>query len=73
MIPCLPQVSNQSAAWKKLSSIVSDHRRVLSTHLVLPGMDEVISSYLLVYPSPEAMYHCGAVRYLQPQGVTKVV
>ena len=55
MIPCLPQVSNQLDAWKKLSSIVSDHRRVSSTHLVLFRMDEVISSYLLVYPSPEAM------------------
>ena len=54
VIPCLPQVSSQLAAWKKLSSIVSDHRRVSSTHLVLFGMDEVIS-YLLVYPSPEAM------------------
>ena len=55
VIPCLPQVSNQLHAWKKLSSIVSDHRRVMSTHLVLFGMDEVISLYLLVYPSPEAM------------------
>ena len=55
VIPCLPQVSNQLDAWKKLSSIVSDHRRVSSMHLVLFGMDEVISSYLLVYPSPEAM------------------
>ena len=54
-LPCLPQVSNQVHAWKKLSSIVSDHRRVSSTHLVLFGMDEVISSYLLVYPSPEAI------------------
>ena len=55
VIPCLPQVSNQLDAWKKLSSIVSDHRRVSSMHLVLFGMDEVISSYLLVYASPEAM------------------
>ena len=55
VIPCLPQVSSQLDGWKKLSSIVSDHRRVSSTHLVLFGMDEVISSYLLVYPSPEAM------------------
>ena len=64
VIPCLPQVSSQLAAWKKLSSIVSDHNRVSSTHLVLFVIDEVISSYLLVYPSPEAMYPCGAVRYL---------
>ena len=55
VIPCLPQVSSQFAAWKKLSSIVSDHNRVSSTYLVLLGMEEVISSYLLVYPSPEAM------------------
>ena len=55
VIPCLPQVYSQLAAWKKLSSIVSDHNRVSSTHLVLFGMDEVISSYLLVYPSPEVM------------------
>ena len=49
VIPCLPQVFNQLAAWKKLSSIVSDHRRVLSTHLVLFDVDETILSYLLVY------------------------
>ena len=30
VIPCLSQVSNQLDAWKKLSSIVSDHRRVSS-------------------------------------------
>ena len=53
--PCLPQVSSQFNAWKKLSFIVSDHRRVSSMHLVLFGMDEVISSYIVVYPSPEAM------------------
>ena len=52
---CLPQVSSQFAARKKLSSIVSDQSRVSSTHLVLLGMEDVISSYLLVYPSPEAM------------------
>ena len=43
------------ACLEELSSIVSDHRRVSSTRLVLFGMDEVISSYLLVYPSPEEM------------------
>ena len=32
VIPCPPQVSNQLDAWKKLSSIVSDHRRVSSMH-----------------------------------------
>ena len=49
------QICNQLAAWKTLSSIVSDHRRVSSTHLVLFGVDEMISSYLLVYLLPEAM------------------
>ena len=34
VIPCLPQVSSQCEAWKKLSSIVSDHNRASSTHLV---------------------------------------
>ena len=48
VIPFLPQVSSQFVAWKKLSSMVSAHKRVSSTHLVLLGMDEVISSYLLV-------------------------
>ena len=48
VIPCLPQVSSQVAAWKKLSSMVLDHSRVSSTHLVLFGMEEVISSYRLV-------------------------
>ena len=48
VIPCLPQVF---VAWKKLFSMVSDHNRVSSTHLVLFGMEEVISSYRLVYPS----------------------
>ena len=43
VIPCLPQVSNQLDAWKKLSSIVSDHSSASSTHLVLLGMDEMIS------------------------------
>ena len=48
VIPCLPQLSSQFAAWKKLSLIVSDHRRVLSIHLVLFGMEEPISSQRLV-------------------------
>ena len=34
VIPRLPQVSKQLDAWKKLSSIVSDHRRVLSNAFV---------------------------------------
>ena len=45
----LPDLSSQFAAWKKLSSIVPDHNRVSSTHFVLFGMEEVISSYRLVF------------------------
>ena len=55
VMPCVPQIFSQLHAWKKLSSMLSDHRSVSSTHFVLFGMDAVISSYLLVYPSPEAM------------------
>ncbi len=64
VIPCLPQTSSQLHAWKKFSLILSAHKRVSSTQFVFLGTSEVISSYLLVYPSPEAMYPCGAVRYL---------
>ena len=38
VIPCVLHLSSQFAAWKKLSSIVSDQSRVSSTHLVLFGM-----------------------------------
>ena len=31
VIPCLPQMSNQLDAWKKLSSMVSDHESVVHT------------------------------------------
>lgn len=54
VIPCLPQISNQLDAWKKLSSIVSDQRRVSPRIWFCLGWMR-ISSYLLVYPSPEAM------------------
>ena len=36
VMPCLPQVSSQLAAWWKLSSIVTDHRRL--SCLVLMGL-----------------------------------
>ena len=57
VIPCLLQISSQFAACKKLSLIVSDHNRVLSTHLVLLGVEDVISlyMYLPVYSLPQAM------------------
>ena len=50
-----PQRSNQSTAWVKLSLRLSDQSRVLSTHLVLLGTWETISSNLLEKPSPDAM------------------
>ena len=55
--PCLPQVSSHSTAWKKASSMESDHIiGVSSTHLVFREMSDTISSKRRLYPSPEAMY-----------------
>ena len=54
IIPFFPQMSSQLIACQKLSSMVSDHKRASSTHLVLLGISATISSYRLVYPSPEA-------------------
>lgn len=72
MMPCLPHMSNQCVAWWKLWRRLSAHRRVSSIHFVLLGIDDTISSYRLEYPSPEAMYPCGAVQYLYlPHGVIK--
>ncbi len=44
IMPLLPQVSNQSTAWKKLPSMLSDHRSASSIHFVLSGICETISS-----------------------------
>ena len=46
VIPCIPQVSRQFVAWKKLSSIVFDHNRYHS-HIWFVGnrgSDFIISS-----------------------------
>ena len=48
LTPWLPHVSSQCAACRKLSWMLSDHRRVSSIHFVLSGIEEVISSYLRV-------------------------
>ena len=48
-------LSSHWDAWKKLSSMLSAHRRVSSMHFVLAGKVDTISSYLLEYPSPDAM------------------
>ena len=48
VMPCRPQRVSQLHAWWKLSSMVSAHRRVSSTHLVFCGTSDTISSYLLV-------------------------
>ena len=47
MMPWSPQRSNQLTAWVKLSLRLSDQSRVLSTHLVLLGTWEKISSNLI--------------------------
>ncbi len=64
VIPCFPQTSSQLHVWKKLSSILLSHKTVSSTDFVFLGTSEVISLYLLVYSSLEAMYPCDAVWYL---------
>ena len=54
MMPWRLQRSNQSTAWVKLSLRLSDQSRVLSTHLVLLGTWETMSSNLLEKASPGA-------------------
>ena len=54
-MPFRPHMSSHWDAWKKLSSMVSAHRRVSSMHFLLAGKVDTISSYLLEYPSPDAM------------------
>ena len=55
IMPWHLQRSNQSTPWVKLSLRLSDQSRVSSTHLVLLGTCETISSNLLKKPSPDAM------------------
>ena len=55
MMPFRPQMSNHSAAWKKLSLIDPDHMMVSSITFVLFLMSLTISSNRRVYASPEAM------------------
>ena len=55
VMPFRPHMSSHWDAWKKLSSMVYAHRRVSSMHFVLAGKVDTISSYLLEYPSPDAM------------------
>ena len=55
MMPWRLQRSSQSTAWMKRSLRLSDQSRVSSTHLVLFGTWETISSNLLEKPSPDAM------------------
>ena len=44
VMPFLPHTSNQFTAWKKLSSILEDHKIVSSMHLLFWGMSATISS-----------------------------
>ena len=55
VMPFLPHMSSQFAAWRKQSLMLSALSRMSLMHLVLDGNVETISSYLLEYPSPEAM------------------
>ena len=50
-----PHMSSHWDAWKKLSSMVSANRMVSSMHFVWAGKVDTISSFLLEYPSPDAM------------------
>ena len=55
VMPFRPYMSSHWDAWNKLSLMVSAHRRVSSMHFVLAGKVDTISSYLLEYPSPDAI------------------
>ena len=53
--PLVAQMWSHSTAWEYASEMESDHNRVSSMHFVFLLMWDTMPSYLLVYPSPEAM------------------